>query len=576
MVLVISPMSRIGGCAMRERGLAATVALLVATLLGGCATIPSSGSVNPGNPVVDEVPPELDTIVPPPVKGANQEEILRGFLDAAASPRNNFQVARQFLTPTFADEWDFGAGATIDVPGDRVFETIDETSMQVEATPAASLTAVGQYDVQDSSAPIALPYAFEQVDGEWRISSAPPGLLIDETTFSGVFRPHTLYFFDPEYRYLVPDLRWFAGSDSVQTSIVNALLGGPVEWLSPGVVSAFPEGVRLSPASVPVAGREASVNLSGAAFDDLVTVQRMELQLTESLDSVRSIERVALSLEGARQDVPDLSPVPVKNPRVDPRPAVFDGEAFGHLATSDEGIDPIPGLSAKVVELVPSGVALGPGEESAAVRSAVGVTLVRVDEESVPLDPRANLVVPAMDVDGGVWSVPADAPGELVWYSPDGETARPMGAPWSGASIAALEVSRDGTRIVALLGDGARTHFMAASIQRDADGLPVALGPVVLPLADVAGTPLDVAWLDSSTAASLTALPAGGTRVVIQELGGTSTARQGPDLGVALDGGNAERELKVLTSGGTLEARSGLGWQVRVDGILLVAAQQAG
>ena len=225
---------------------------------------------------------------------------------------------------------------------------------------------------------------------------------------------------------------------------------------------------------------------------------------------------------------------------------------------------------------MPSGVALGPGEESAAVRSAVGVTLVRADEESVPLDPRANLVVPAMDVDGGVWSVPADAPGELVWYSPDGETARPMGAPWSGASIAALEVSRDGTRIVALLGDGARTHFMAASIQRDADGLPVALGPVVLPLADVAGTPLDVAWLDSSTAASLTALPAGGTRVVIQELGGTSTARQGPDLGVALDGGNAERELKVLTSGGTLEARSGLGWQVRVDGIRLVAAQQAG
>jgi hypothetical protein len=559
---------------MRRPRVAASVALLLATLLGGCATIPSSGGVNPGNAVVDEVPPELDTIIPPPVKGANQEQILRGFLDAAASPRGNFQVARQFLTPAFADEWD-AAGATIDVPGDRVFETVAETSMQVEATPAASLSAAGQYDVQDSSAPIALPYTFEQVDGEWRISSAPPGLLIDETTFSGVFRLHTLYFFDPEYRYLVPDLRWFAGGDSVQTSIVNALLAGPVEWLAPGVRSAFPEGVRLEPASVPIAGREASVNLSGAAFDDVVTVQRMELQLTESLESVRSIETVALSLEGARQDVPGLSPVPVKDPRVDPRPAVFDGEAFGHLATSDEGIDAISGLSTQVVELAPTGVALGPGDESAAVRSAAGVTLVRVDEESIPLDPRANLVVPAMDVDGGVWSVPADAPGELVWYSSDGENKRPMGAPWSGTSIAALEVSRDGTRIVALLGDGARTHFMAASIHRDADGLPDGLSPVVLRLADIAGTPLDVAWLDSTTVASLTALPGGGTRVVIQVLGGTSTARQGPDLGTALDGGNGERELKVLTGDGFLDAQSGVGWQVRAGGIRLVAAQQA-
>ena len=560
----------------RARGIGASAALLVAVLLSGCASIPSSGGVSPGNDATVEDPPELDTIVPPPVKGANQETILRGFLDAAASPRNNYQAAREFLTPAFADEWSAAAGATIDAPVDRVFETVDETAMELEVTPIASLTSTGQYDALDSTAPIALPYRFEQVEGEWRISEAPQGLLVDEITFGQVFGDYPLYFFDPEYRYLVPDVRWFAGRDSIQTSIVNALLAGPVDWLEPGVVSAFPEGVSLEPAAVPVAGREASVNLSGAAFDNLVTVQRMELQLEESLDSVRSIDGVALSLEGARQDVPDLSPVPVKNPRVDPRAAVFDGETFGHLATSGEGIEPIPGLSDQVVELAPTGVALGPGDESAAVRSGTGVSLVRVGEEPILLDPRADPIVPALDVDGGVWSVPTDSPGELFWYSPDGETARPMGAPWSGTSIAALEVSRDGTRIVALLADGARTHFTAASIQRDADGLPVALSPVVLPLADVAGTPVDVAWLDSSTVASLTAVPAGGTRVVIQELGGTSTVRQGPDGGVAVDGGNGQRDLKVLTVGGTLEAQSGVGWQVRVGGIRLVAAQQTG
>lgn len=547
--------------------------LLAVTLLAGCAAIPSSGAVYAGNAPVAEDPLELDTIVPPPPKGATQEQILRGFLDAAASPRNNYQAARQqFLTPAFADEWMPGASATIDAPGDRVLETVSDTEMRVEATPVASLTATGQFDAQDSSAPITLSYHFEQVEGEWRISQAPPGLLVDDTTFSQVFRQHSLYFFDPEYRYLVPDLRWFARSDAVQTSIVNALLAGPVEWLAPGVVSAFPEGVQLDPASVPVAGRDASVNLSGAAFDDFVTVQRMELQLEASLDSVRSIDTVTFSLEGARQDLPDLASPPETNPRVDPRATVFDGEVFGHLSTSGEGIEPIPGLSTQIVELGPTGVALGPGDDSAAVRSAAGVSLVRIGEETVVLDPRANLVVPAMDVDGGVWSVPADAPGELVWYSPDGETARPMGAPWSGTSIAALEVSRDGTRIVAILADGARTHFMAASIHRDADGLPDALGPVPLRLADVAGTPLDVAWLDSSTVASLTALPGGGTRVITQELGGASDATPGPEDGAALDGGNGS--VRVLTAAGHLEARSGVGWQVRASGIRLVAAQQ--
>ncbi|MDQ0895453.1 LpqB family beta-propeller domain-containing protein [Agromyces ramosus] len=558
---------------MRKPVLAAVAVLVtLAALLAGCAAIPSSGSVNAGKQPGLEEPPELDAIVAGPEKGYTQEQILQGFLDAAASSRDNYQIAQRYLTPAFADEWAAGLpAATIDSPSDRDLEPVDDTTWQVEATPVASLTAAGQYDVQDSSAPIALTYGFEQVEGEWRISLAPPGLLIDETTFSQVFRQHSLYFFDPEYEYLVPDLRWFAGRDSVQTSIVNALIAGPVDWLEPGVVSAFPEGVQLDPASVPVAGREASVNLAGAAFDDLVSVQRMHLQLEASLGSVRSIENVALSLGGARQDVPDLASPPVLNPPVDRRPVVFDGEAFGHLATSGEGIEPIPGLSPQIAELAPTGVALGPAGESAAVRSAGGVSLVRVDEEPKALDPRSNLVVPAIDVHGGVWSVPADSPGELVWYPSEGE-AKPMGAPWSGTSIAALEVSRDGTRIAAILGDGARTHFMAVAVERDADGVPVALGTVTLRLADIAGTPLDVAWLDSSTVASLTALPGGGTRVITQDLGGRSDITQGPEGGEALDGGNGD--VRVLTSADELYARSGVGWQVRASGIRLVAAQQ--
>ena len=123
---------------MRNRLAAASVALM-ALLLAGCATIPSSGPVQQGDPVPADSSVDLDIVVEGPTAGATQQQILDGFLNAAQSPRNNYQVAREYLTPTFADEWQADAGATIDVLADREVEVVDDTAMRVDATPAASL-----------------------------------------------------------------------------------------------------------------------------------------------------------------------------------------------------------------------------------------------------------------------------------------------------------------------------------------------------------------------------------------------------------------------------------------------------
>lgn len=555
---------------MRRRLVAASVAL-VALVLTGCATIPSAGPVQAGDPPPVDPANDVDILVPGPAEGASQTEILDGFVQAALSPSNDYQVAREYLTPEFADEWQADASATIDVLADRRRLVVDDTTMRIDATPAASLLENGQYEEPDVRTPIPLEYKFAQVEGEWRISSAPTGILIDQVGFTQVFSDYTLYFLDPTSEYLVPDVRWFSGPESAQTSIVQAILAGPAEWLAPGVVSAFPEGVELDPAAVPVSGGVASVSLVGAAFDDASTVQRMEAQLDASLVGVRDIDEVLLTLNGVDPGVPPLSPQPVENPRVDPRSVVFDGETFGYLATSGEGIRPIDGLSDQVALLAPTGASLGIGGTSAAVRNADGVWSVRAGEEAQPLDPRANLVVPAIDGEGVVWSVPADHPDQLVWFGPDGTTGQ-VPVPWRGSSIAAIEVSRDSTRIAALLGDGGSTHFVVAAIERANDGLPVGLGPVALNLADVDGTPLDVAWLDSRNVASLTGLDAGATRIVTQELGGFARERAGPSAGVLVDGGN--NDLRVLTAGGDLDVPSGVGWQVRASGIRFVASQQ--
>jgi hypothetical protein len=557
---------------MRRRLVAASVAL-IALVLTACASIPSTGPVQPGGAAPAGPVPDVDILVPGPAPGQTQQQILEGFIQAALNPRNDYQVAREFLTDAFNEQWQADAAATIDVLADREFETVGETTMQVNVTPAASLGGNGQYEEPDSRTPIPLPYQFEQVDGEWRISSAPSGIVIDQASFAQVFREYTVYFFDPSYRYLVPDVRWYALRESAQTSMVQAMIAGAADWLAPGVVSAFPEGVQLEPAAVPVTGSSASVSLTGAAFDDLTTVQRMQAQLDASLIGVRNITAVDLSLNGVEPDAPDLSPTPITSPRVDPRTVVFDGETFGHLATSGERIEPIAGLSAPVAALAPTGAALGPDDASVAVLNGAGVSVVRVGDEPVPLDPRGGLVTPALDGEGVVWSVPADAPDELAWFAPDG-TSGQVAVPWSGTSIAAIEVSRDSTRIIALLADGARTHFVATSIERDGDGKPVALGTNTLRLDDVSGTPLDVAWLDARTVASITGLPDGSTRIVTQELGGFASQRDGPVGGVLIVGGNSD--LRALTAEGELDVQSGVGWQVRATGIRFVAAQQPG
>ncbi|MFF2493045.1 GerMN domain-containing protein [Agromyces sp. NPDC058064] len=567
---------------MRRRVVGASLALAMAALLSGCVALPTSGPVGVGNPEPVEESAELDTFVRPPQAGADPELIVQGFIEAAASPRGNYGAARDFLTPDFAAEWQPGAGATIDVLADRTYdappevaEDAAETQVSVGATPAATLTATGQYEPPASTAEVTLPYRLERVEGEWRIAEAPDGILIDELTFGDVFRPYELAFFDPDFRYLVPDLRWFAGRDTAQTSIVRALLAGPAEWLAPGVESAFPEGVTLETGAVPVANGIASVELSGVSFDDVLTVQRMQEQLDESLIGVvRNVDEVALAIDGAVQDVAPLSDAPVHDPPVDPRPVVYDGTSFGYLSASGDEIEPIDDISPQIEGLAPSAAAVGPQAGSVAVRTQAGVSVVLPGEAAEVRDPRQGLIAPAMDPEGVIWSVPATAPGELVAYLPSGEEReRPIPVPWSGSTIAALEVSRDGTRIIALLGDGVRTRFAAASIERDADGMPVALSPVVLNLSALAGTPRDVAWLDANTVASLTSLPGGDTRLVVQELGGVPDTIAGPEGGVQLDAGNGERDLRVRTSAGTLDVQSGVGWQTRAEGVDFVATQ---
>ena len=76
----------------RRRTAAASFAAILLSLLTACVSLPSSGPVTAGDPEPVEESLELDTFARSPQPDATQEQIVQGFIAAAASPRNRYQL----------------------------------------------------------------------------------------------------------------------------------------------------------------------------------------------------------------------------------------------------------------------------------------------------------------------------------------------------------------------------------------------------------------------------------------------------------------------------------------------------
>lgn len=230
---------------LRMRVLALVGAATLAAMgLTSCVAIPSSGPVLTGREVSEDgLNPRSEFVPDGPVAGADQEAILRGFIDAHSG--SSYDVARQFLSTALAEEWE---------PRESVQVRAEDTSTRIDRVAASAL----EYDFVLSatvdrdgmfttypSAPQTLAYEFVKEGDEWRISAAPDGIVLRNGTFFELFSRHSLYFLDPARRALVPDLRWFPGGTAA-TRVVSALLNGPPEWLQRAVGTAFPEGTQLS------------------------------------------------------------------------------------------------------------------------------------------------------------------------------------------------------------------------------------------------------------------------------------------------------------------------------------------
>lgn len=526
---------------------------LVAVALAGCVGIPSSGGVVTG-PLIDGQSPADIAVAPSgPTPGADQETILEDFFLAQRGPQGQYAIARQFLTKDFAQVWDPEFSATIRTGIPAVSGGPEADTMHYTVTSRAFVDEKGRY-TETVPTSQTLDFTFEQEDGEWRISSAPNGVVLSQASFNLVFTERALYFFDPSYAFLVPDVRWFPSRATVPTRIVNELLAGPASWLGQGVVlNAFPIATALD--TVTIESGTATVELSPEALAASAEDRdRMRQQLAATLDVTTVVMRVG----GLVLTTPEVGPGAVKNPQVEGAVLIGTGQKFG-FATVDD-ISTIDGISAKVVAAGATAATLSSDKQTAAILAPNGVSVVRAGVDAAALlDDRPGLVAPALDPFRFVWSVQASSAATLIAYETNGQPHAVSGLPVDAAVIS-IDISRDGTRLLVYASTSVGPKlFVGGIIRQQGSNVPTALGELLeLPVAS--SKPIDATWVDDRTVATLSR---GGevSPINLVEIGGPSAALGTIADAIMIAGGNNSSEgLRVLRTTGEIWRAQGGSW----------------
>jgi len=497
----------------------ALLAVLIAALLAitGCSAIPMTGPVGtlPAQNVGgNEDAPNFNVVGP--TGGESPEAIVRGFFKAGLDSSDNYAVARQFLTKDQAATWDATQGALVEDTDPKIAKSGNENHQRATLRITRSVSASGLRVDHPAGQSRTLDFSLTKVDGEWRISDAPDGIVVDSANFDLVFSPVTLYYYsDRDYSHLVPDVRWLAKRQGRTASVAEALLAGPAPYLRGAVFSAFPSDARLSRPSVPVDSKVATVDVpeSVIAGADDSTRERMVQQLNQTLVDDDSITSVQLTADGTSVDVGDGATADVPSASVD---STLVGISRGKLVRyADGSISAVPGASKLGAD--PSDPTAAPSQDAYAVLTDQGTRLVAVAPDGAvrELTSGTALLAPSYDSSSWVWTGEAGSEGPLQAHRAAGSSSAQFRVDWlRGMALRGLRVSTDGTRLAVVAQKDGASQLFIAGIKRDEDGRPTGLAtPLKIALSAEATR---VQW--SGTDAVVAYAPGATTKVAPEEI----------------------------------------------------------
>ncbi|WP_052209802.1 LpqB family beta-propeller domain-containing protein [Kocuria sp. ZOR0020] len=548
--------------------------LTMGLVISGCATIPTSGPVHQVEPpVATATETTAESTVAGPEDGMSQEEIVRGFLAAGAGQENDYGVARQFLTPDLASTWRPDARTVVFSGAAGIQQGLEDDQVRVSVDARALIGDTGIMQRQEAGSSEAMDVELTQVDGQWRISDVPDGVLIPASNLNELYRPHNLYFLAPDGETVVPDPRWFPDRPGVSTSLVRALLAGPAPYLESAVTSAYPADAELEGASVPVQDGTATVSLNVPNYSalDVATNREMYSQLILTLLALDNVDRVDFLAGGGQIDLGSsnqemLSTDPQEVPG---RQIGLDGDQLVFQQGGQSS--PVPEVSQALVGSDPSDPAMNRDtNEFAALTQNQSelVTFSTFQPEPAERFTGTGLTAPSVDTDGWVWS--GDQSGQIRAVEiaqPDADPVT-VDADWlDGRTVTSLKISRDGTRALLVVADGDSSQILISGVRRDSDGTPESLNePYVVDSGQGAAMMGDARWISESqfVAATITDRSAAPR---LYDVSGRYRDLPFLEGGVeGISGGNGDSEIFVVTDG-QLRMLTGESWSLQSESV---------
>lgn len=550
----------------RRRAATAVLALLMVVLTSSCVGIPTSTE-----PVaVTELPDdngnrEVAVEVLAPRGGELPDEIVQGFLAASASNVRSRPVARLYLTSDANDTW--ADDDSVTVIDDEPAALPDGALVTLSGDILGTVDADGVYTSARQT--LSQLFSLVQVRGEWRISNPPAGVILRESDFRRAFVPDNLYFLDPTGTRVVPDLRWFlSGSPARANTLVEKLLQGPSEFLSPSVRSEF---TAVSLASNVLETRNVVVDLTGLGERSPASLQGLSAQLVWTLKQL-SFSRLTLRDDGRVLSVPDVGTTQTSDNWQSYDPDFVAADSTGHYV--DQGAvwnvdgQRIPGpAGAGDYGLVTAGASsdqsqlAGVGPDPAGARLLLGeyggplTATLTAKTLSAPSWAGATAEVWTVRDGRDVVRVPVDAPAQVVSVS--GLDPLPMRV---------LALSRDGTRAALVVGPSGRGQLLVGRISRTSS--TAQLSGFIRLAADV-GNIVAVSWATSTQVLFLGTDPADGRRRpwLASVDGAVLVTQSVANLPVDPDGiASAPGRPALVSAGGTMYQLLGPAWSTLVRG----------
>lgn len=473
----------------RRAGLLAVFTALMLLVTSCSPMLPTEGPVGTSAPDSEQgfnYAPQAE----PPQSGSSPEQIIDGFIRAGAGSQDDYAIARQFMSPEAAREWRpdertivYASDPSILFSGDDTYSTTFQVDAVIDSSGILTRLPEEATEIMD--------FGLEQIEGEWRITDAPDGTMLIDGTFQQVFQAHTLYFFDPQLRYAVPDQRWFLNRAGIASEIVGALLAGPAPYLEPAVVSAFGDGVELERSSVPVDESTAMVDLSPELVENAEPAERalMQQQLDLALTSLSRVTEVEITVAQREFDIPTAAELPEDerpdyqvSPEVDSTQVGIEG---GTLRRQNDQVTLTIGSLPDIADLDPQAPAVPntAAEEVFGFLNGDGNQLYHLRPERAPdlVLEADDLTRPSMDNFGWTWTASQegdDATVHAIAYDESLEPSRAeVSADWLGSrTITSLRIAQDGARAAMILDDDGERGLYVAGVIRDSTGIPRGLG----------------------------------------------------------------------------------------------------